>query len=338
MITRRRFRTNRHRVCYVLAVLACSACATNAGDSGNVAGASQQGGANTARTESHSVRVGDLDRVFLVHRPAGCEPARGFPVVIMYHGGGSTASAALQETSWTQKADQACFLAVFPEGARPKPRSGAKFIGNPQSWNDGSGRLYAGEKNIDDVGFTKKMIEELRRLYPVDDSRIYATGYSNGSSMAYRVAVELSDTIAAVAPVASSGLRLPRASLSSPVSLIAINGKEDPYNPLQGGDVKLPGGTMDHKAPTRESIDRWAQMLKCSGKASDTVVAEGVSRLRYDKCEAGSEVELYLVDETGHTWPGGMSVLPERLVGKTTNRLRANDVIWEFFQRHNKVH
>jgi polyhydroxybutyrate depolymerase len=35
-----------------------------------------------------------------------------------------------------------------------------------------------------------------------------------------------------------------------------------------------------------------------------------------------------------HTWPGGISLLPESLVGQRTGKLKANDVIWEFFQEH----
>jgi polyhydroxybutyrate depolymerase len=45
-------------------------------------------------------------------------------------------------------------------------------------------------------------------------------------------------------------------------------------------------------------------------------------------------VIFYTVEGAGHTWPGGKSLLPERIVGKTTYKIKATDVIWEFFKSH----
>ena len=36
----------------------------------------------------------------------------------------------------------------------------------------------------------------------------------------------------------------------------------------------------------------------------------------------------------GHTWPGGKSLLPESMVGKRSDKLKATDAIWEFFEKH----
>jgi polyhydroxybutyrate depolymerase len=38
----------------------------------------------------------------------------------------------------------------------------------------------------------------------------------------------------------------------------------------------------------------------------------------------------------GHVWPGGINRLPERLVGKPSDKLNATDVIWDFFKTHPK--
>jgi polyhydroxybutyrate depolymerase len=42
----------------------------------------------------------------------------------------------------------------------------------------------------------------------------------------------------------------------------------------------------------------------------------------------------YFIDDMGHVWPGGVNRLPERLVGKSSNKINATDVIWNFFKAH----
>ncbi|MFV1967883.1 MAG: PHB depolymerase family esterase [Pirellulaceae bacterium] len=110
------------------------------------------------------------------------------------------------ETGWAEKADREGFLAVFPEGTPPDPSRPARFIGNPQTWNDGSKRsnLGAAVRGVADVEFVSAMLSDLSTRFKVDKRRVYATGFSNGASMTFRLARELSTAIAAVAPVAGA--------------------------------------------------------------------------------------------------------------------------------------
>ena len=55
---------------------------------------------------------------------------------------------------------------------------------------------------VDDVGFTRALLDDLATVTNVDAKRVFATGISNGGIMCYRLASELSDRIAAIAPVA----------------------------------------------------------------------------------------------------------------------------------------
>jgi hypothetical protein len=48
----------------------------------------------------------------------------------------------------------------------------------------------------------------------------------------------------------------------------------------------------------------------------------------------GTEVVYTTVEDLGHTWAGGRSLLPQFLVGRTSSRIRATDVIWGFFMEH----
>ena len=139
-----------------------------------------------------TVRVGELERRYTVHVPPGYDGKTRVPVVVMLHGGGGTSRAAATETGWGAKADEAGFLAVFPDAMSRDPSEPSSFAKNPQLWNDGSDRFYPGQKAPDDVAFLNAMLDELLAKYAVDARRIFLTGFSNGSSMSFRAGAELS--------------------------------------------------------------------------------------------------------------------------------------------------
>jgi poly(3-hydroxybutyrate) depolymerase len=56
--------------------------------------------------------------------------------------------------------------------------------------------------------------------------------------------------------------------------------------------------------------------------------------VRYGAAGAPNEVVLVTVEGLGHVWAGGQNLLPEFIVGKPTDKLKATDVIWEFFRVH----
>lgn len=280
-----------------------------------------------------SISVNGAKREYVVHVPKRYDGKKPVSVVIMFHGGGGTAKAAMKETGWTDKADRDGFLAVFPEGSAPDPTRPGNFRTNPQTWNDGSGRFHAGEKNIDDAAFIRAMLDNLDARFNVNPRAIYLTGFSNGSSLTYRLGAELSDRVAAIAPVASSGLRVKDPVLKRPVPMITIQGTADPRNPLEGGDVKV-FGRIDKRPPIKNSVERWAKLLDCRVEPKVVRDKDGVKVERYGPCKDGSEIDFYMIEGMGHTWPGGVSLLPESLVGKRSDKINANDAIWEFFAKH----
>jgi polyhydroxybutyrate depolymerase len=290
-----------------------------------------------AMLQRHTIQCGGLTRSYLLCVPENLPRDRAAPLVVMFHGGGGTGRGAALETGWARKAQAEGFIAVFPDGTPLDLSAPARFRGNPQTWQDGSGRFEAGRPQIDDVGFVSRMLDELCAEYPVDERRIYATGFSNGASMTFRVGVDLSSRFAAIAPVAGA-FWLQDPHPARPVSLCYITGAADPLNPLQGGVPRtrggIPLGEGKPKPPVTDSVLRWAQMIGCPVEAHPLDAPEGVTLIRYGPGEEGTEVLFYTVEDCGHTWPGGKSLLPESMVGKTTDRLNATDVIWEFFTHH----
>ncbi len=271
-------------------------------------------------------------RTFVVHAPPGFDGKSKVPVVIMLHGAGGSGEGAMAETGWDAKSDREGFIAVFPDGTPPHPMLPARFLLNPRLWNDGSGRGAIGVDDVDDLGFIAAMIGFLEARYASDPARIYCTGFSNGASMTFSVGLNLSNLIAAIAPV-SGHLWYVQKQLAYPVPLLFIIGTKDPLNPIDGGNVKLPWEKTEYHPPVEDSLKEWERMLGC-GPEVQTARGNGVLEVTYDQCAKGGEVEYYRVRGLGHVWPGGKSRLPEKWVGKPSDNLNATDVIWEFFKTH----
>lgn len=293
-----------------------------------------------ADDSSFVLEIGGLHRQYIVHVPSGFDREKPMPVVIMFHGGGGTARGTMRETGWADMADRAGFIAVFPEATRPDLTQPARFGVNGQAWNDGSGSFHSGEKDIADVAFIEAMIDDLIARFAVDQARIYATGFSNGASMAFRIGVALSSRIAAVAPVAGT-LWVDPQNMERPVSLYYISGDADPLNPIEGGTPKMATG-----APIRAAISRvkppahtfvadWARALHCPVAPATAPAAKGVTTSVYaGGCDGGAEVRFSMIQGQGHIWPGGKNLLPERMVGGSTDHVTATKAIWEFFRGH----
>jgi polyhydroxybutyrate depolymerase len=136
--------------------------------------------------------------------------------------------------------------------------------------------------------------------------------------MSHRLACQLSDRIAAVAPVAGT-LVYQDCRPSRPMPVMAFHGTADPVLAYDGGI--FPG------APASQM--RWHDLDGCSGDAAETVHMGDSSCSTYQTCEGGAEVTLCTIEGGGHTWPGA-----DILVGATTQDLDATDAMWEFFMRH----
>jgi polyhydroxybutyrate depolymerase len=281
-----------------------------------------------------SLNIGGLKRKYLVHVPKSYEGKNAVPVVVMIHGAGGTSDWTLTETGWGDKADKEGFLAVFPDGVPVDQTKAPKFLTNPQLWNDGSKRGAIGRQNNDDVGFIARMLDDLEKQFKVDSKRIYVTGFSNGAAMTFRLGADLSGRIAAIAPVANyCWLKNPKPERSIPT--LYLIGDQDPLVPIKGGEVKSPWtGQAETKPPVQETLEKWAIALGCPREAKTVREKEGVKIVRFGPNKEGGELVAYTIEGLGHHWPGGKGGLTKRIAGEPSNKVRATDVIWDFFVKH----
>jgi polyhydroxybutyrate depolymerase len=295
-----------------------------------------QGGIHQRASFKHD----NLKRTFHIYIPSVYDKSVQSPLVIALHGRGGKGKSMIHVTlrGFDKLADKDGFIVVYPDGIE-------------RNWNDGRKDEEANDRahkeNIDDVGFISALIDSIIKDYNIDQKRVYVTGISNGAIMSYRLACELSDKIAAIAPVDGNipDMLLNECSPAMPVSVLAINNVNDPLVPYEGGNIyssirKLNLGKV---LSVNESINFWVNRNKCSAlpvvnEEPDLDPKDGtrVTRKEYINSTDGTEVILYSVDGGGHTWPGGLQYLPSCIVGKTSRDINASEVIWSFFKKHSR--
>jgi polyhydroxybutyrate depolymerase len=276
-------------------------------------------------------------RTYLIHLPPQYDPRTPLPLVIVLHGGGGSGQNIEEQSSMSDKADQEGFIAVYPDGS-------GHFRNRLLTWNAGFCCAYAYENSVDDVGFIRQLIEKLQRRYAIDRQRIYATGISNGGIMAYRLGAELSDVIAAVAPVAASIGGKATADSSEWVipppdyslSVIAFNGMLDTRVPYNGGipTAENTRGAYSYLS-VEESLSFWVQQNNCLQSADrQTSTSGNIIVDTYTGCTNSTEVVLYSIVNGGHAWPGGQKGWEGG--DEPTQEISATDIMWEFFNSHPK--
>lgn len=276
---------------------------------------------------TRALTVGDLKRSYLVHIPPKYDRKIPTPVVLAFHGGGANPDNMIVFSGLNKKSDEAGFIAVYPSGTGRLD----KFL----TFNGGNCCGYAMNNKVDDVEFTRNLLDDLSKSANIDPKRVFATGMSNGGIMAYLLASELSDRIAAIAPVGGP-MGTDTCKPKRPVPVIHFHGTDDEYAPFKGGKGKGLSGTDFYSV--EHSIQAWVNANGCEKEPVVTKLPDAakdgtsITRKTYGAGKDGAEVVLIEIEGAGHTWPGQQPRV--QFLGKSTKNISANDLMWEFFQKH----
>ena len=260
-----------------------------------------------------------LVRTYLLHVPPGYVNTKPTSLIIALHGGFGSALNIENQSKLSIKSDEANFIVVYPEGIK---------VFGVRTWNAGGCCGPAESFNIDDVGFIDALIKKLSLEYNIDQKRIYATGISNGGMMSYRLASDLANKIAAVAPVAATMVIKTKLNPSRPVPIIHFHSFNDINVPYKGG---VGSGVSGHYNPPLDSVfNVWMNVNGCVKR--DTVKNDqNYLLVKWSNCNKNSEIHFYMTRDGGHSWPGGVKYLPGDEPSRVIN---ADDLMWEFFQAH----
>jgi polyhydroxybutyrate depolymerase len=256
-----------------------------------------------------SFQLDGVFRNYIVHLPTSYTTSKNYALVFNLHGYTSNADQQLLYSSMNSTADANEFIVVYPNG-----------IAN--YWN-------AFGQGENDVKFIDSLIEKLSRSYTIDKNCVYSCGMSNGGFMSYTLACQLSHKIAAVASVTGvlSNHTINNCTLSHPVPVMQIHGTADPT-------VNYTTGTANGVG-VEQTVNFWLGKNNCTSM-SDTIdvpntnTTDGCTAelIRYQQCDAGSNVYFYKIDGGAHTWPGAPLT-----IGVTNRDFNANIEIWNFFKR-----
>ena len=280
-----------------------------------------------------SLDSGGLERHYLLHLPSDRQIGTGpLPLVIVLHGAAGDARSTADMTGFSPLADDARFIAVYPEGTS---------IGvDPvrQTWNAGFCCGAAVRNQVDDLAFLNALIRRLSADYPVDRHRVYMTGLSNGAMLAYRFAAQYPDRIAAIAPVAgaiggTAGAGQPPISIDRPwrpVPVLIIHGMMDGYVLYRGGVSPYAGTPGRFNVSVDDAVRFWAAADGCAGHPAPSPTAGGrVIVEEFTHCRERTEVRLMALSEGPHEWP--LAITQPNGVEEPTAM-----VIWYFFKEHRR--
>ncbi len=227
----------------------------------------------------------------------------------------------MKSQRWHSLADSENFVVVFPQSAATE--SDGKLINQWNALNVNSG--------IDDVSFLKNVVGRVHEQYRTSAKKAYVAGFSNGGMMVSRLVCEADGTFAAMASVAGIGSTAHSDCVPRHVTPIAfIHGEKD-LLPSQKGQ-------LSNLRPVQETISMFVETYNCSDMPvvkllEDKAPNDGTrtTMYRYQGCNEDAVVEYYFVKNGGHTWPGNK---PVTWLGNTSQDFTANEVLWQFFSRH----
>lgn len=273
-----------------LLALALLAACSDGGDGGGGACAGKTG---VAGSRVVTITSGGRERTFVLDVPESALTGKPVPLVLVYHGVFSTGAEIQANTAFPQKAAAEAFITAAGDG-----------VG--QSWNAGVCCQPAQGENVDDVGFTRDMISTIESEYCVDSDRVYATGFSNGSAMVFRLACEAADLFAAFAPVGGSLALFPcEPEVPRPIQI--TNMISDPVVNYRLGEF---------------SYGEFLRMNACTDARDSVQLAPTASCEVAPDCADGSTTEFCSVSDLGHRWPGGAT--------NPDGEFDATDAVWNF--------
>jgi polyhydroxybutyrate depolymerase len=234
------------------------------------------------------------------------------PLIVLLHG--YSASGAIQDGYFdlSDRARARGMYVVLPNGTEDSDRQ--------RFWNATDACCNFGGSDVDDVAYLTGLLDEAAERVPVDPTRVYFMGHSNGGFMSYRMACEIGSRIAAIATLAGSDYDDETECVpDSAPSVLHIHGSADETIAYEGSSVGLapfPGAV--------EVVERWATRAGCDATMStpgtaldidssrpgaETVVADYTAG-----CTEGRSASLWTLDSSGHIPPWSASVGTEAVL------------------------
>lgn len=286
----------------------------------------------TGRLVSGHLDSGGRQRTWRAYVPAR-RSARPALIVVLHGSMGSPTTARVDDFGYDfdRIADREGAIVLYPQG----------FEGH---WNNAAriGPYAAKAQQVDDVGFLHALVNHVASEYGADRTAVLVTGVSNGAAMVTRLALQTPDFARAYAVVSENlptAANLAMVPSGEPVSILLLNGTDDPIVPWSGGDVSL-WPVLASRGHVRSMEDTLAYFRNLAGVKNDPVTEALPDLDPRDACTvrrstwvgpSGQRIVQIAIRGGGHGAPHpqkrGM-----RLLGNSNRDIHAAEAIWEFFK------
>jgi polyhydroxybutyrate depolymerase len=245
----------------------------------------------------HELSSGGRSRSYRLFVPPSYDGRTLLPLVLDLHGSGGTSAGQANTSRFEALAAREGVLVATlqAEGNR---------------WN-----VPVSDGRPDDVAYAADVIDHVAARVCTDVTRVYATGFSGGARMTSLLGCRLNERLAAIAPMA--GLRWPGPCEGRAVPVLTVHGLADPQNTYDG---HAEGRGAEWLESVPDALAAWARHNDCDAGLVQEDPPGPLSTMRYEGCDAGTEVHLIRVDGLDHTW--------------AREEVDATAVMWEFFRRH----
>jgi len=234
------------------------------------------------------------------------------PLLIDLHGYTGNKTNMRSISGFEAIAQREGIVAVWPQGIDRSWNAGGVQWVSAEEVNDVAGMGCCGRalfEDIDDIAFIRQMVAQLSAQYPIDESRIYVTGLSNGCAMTQRLAAEASDLFAGAACMSMYLLSDTPASYR-PIPFMEVHGSKDEIVPYEPGN--WPGA--------EDNFWAWGERNGCTGQIEETWRQADHFTQQFTGCVDDADVALLTVAGAGH--------LPYR--GIDSLELDTTEMVWEF--------
>jgi polyhydroxybutyrate depolymerase len=234
---------------------------------------------------------------------------------------------------------------AFDTLAREHDAAVVYLDGYAGNWNDArrGSRFRARQEDVDDVAFTRAVVDRLVATRGVDAERVFGVGYSNGGQMVMRLAHETPRLLAGAAVIAAT-MPTPENFLldgNAPAAIptLLIHGTKDRIVPYDGGELARWARAVFKVGGASRSAPETAAYFAAANDIDVTPItavlasdgATTVERLEY-RAEGRPPVALYTVVGGGHTIPGPKPA--PFIVGRTSKALDTAELLAQFFALH----
>jgi polyhydroxybutyrate depolymerase len=277
-------------------VLALCACSSDGDAGGTDSGTrpSDSGGTDAGTGTGLPSSIGPEERPARVIWPTGWDATTPAPLVVLLHG--FTASATVQDAYWqlSRHSRRNGYVLLLPDGTMDA--DGNRFWSATPACCD----LY--RSGVDDEGYLRALVHEMKSRFAIDPGRVYFTGHSNGGFMSFRMACAMAGEVTAIASLAGATFATEaECGATEPVSVLQVHGTLD-------GSVDYDGNALYPSAPV--AVERWATRAGCDVTMPTTLApldldvdlpGAETTVARYETgCTAGLDAELWTIVDGSH--------------------------------------